>query len=250
MNFNPYAAPQALAHAPGPGPGAPSDPQPWEVGEVFRAAWELFKPNWGPLCAGVFVAGFIGMLPQQVPTVLQVAGVLPEDSTLLRALAVVTAIIAWLLREFFAAGFTRACLGTVRTGTTRFGDLFGAGGRYVPYVIASLVTTLATAFGFVLLIVPGVILALGLWMTGFFLLDRGLDPIAAIRASWEASRGQKGAFFVLALAELGVIILGFSACCVGFFAASMVALLARTVVYLRVAGLAPGTYADIYRNPS
>lgn len=250
MNFNPYAAPQAQPIAAGPSPGAPGEPQPWEVGEVFRSAWELFKPNWGPLVAAIFVSSFIGALPQQVPTMLQLSGSLEPESISLRVLTVLAAIVGWLIREFFAAGFTRACLNTVRTGNARFGDVFSAGRQYLPYLLASFLLTLAIVLGLALLIVPGVILALGLWMTGFYLIDQGLDPIAAMRASWEASKGQKAAFLVLALAEVGVLILGLAACCVGFLAASMVALLARTIVYLRVAGLAQGTAADAYRNPS
>lgn len=39
---------------------------------------------------------------------------------------------------------------------------------------------------------------------------------------------------------------GLAACCIGVLAASMIALLARTVVYMRVAGLAQGTRADVY----
>lgn len=250
MNFNPYAAPQAPQPASGQGSGAAGEPQPWQVGEVFRSAWELFKPNWGPLCGAAFVAMFVGMLPQQVPTALRLTRVLAVDATPLHPLAVVAAIVGWLIREFFTAGFTRMCLGTARTGTARFGDVFGAGGRYVPYLFASFLTTFAIVLGFVLLVVPGVILGLGLWMTGFYVIDRDMGAIAAMNASWEASKGQKVAFFVLGLAELGVVILGLAACGVGLLAAKMVVLLARTVVYLRVAGLAEGTRADAYRNPS
>jgi len=250
MNFNPYAAPQAQPIVPGMTPGTPGEPQAWDVGEVFRSAWEIFKPNWGPLVAAIFASSFLGALPQQIPAMLQLSGTIEPDSTSLRVLTVVSGIVGWLIREFFAAGFTRACLGTVRTGTAKFGDVFGVGRSYLPYLLASFLTTLAILVGFAALIVPGIILALGLWMTGFFLLDQGLDPMAAIRASWEASKGQKGAFFALALAELGVLVLGVMACCVGFLAASMVALIARTIVYLRVAGLAQGTLADANRHPS
>jgi hypothetical protein len=245
MTYNPYAPPAAPSLLGPSQPGAPGEPQPWDVGDAIRSAWAVYKTNWAPLTAGLLVTGALGVVPQQVPAVLFRTELVEEGTGRAWAISFVFGAIAFVVREFFAAGFTRACLGTLRTGTTRFGDIFGAGDRFVPYLITSFLMALAIAMGLVVFIVPGLILGLGLWMSRFYVIDQGMGPAEALRASWDASAGQKSAFFVLALAELGLFIVGLATCCVGALVAEMVMMLARTVVYLRIAGLAHGTHADL-----
>ncbi len=68
------------------------------------------------------------------------------------------------------------------------------------YIVMSVLGGLGMIAGFVLLVVPGVILVVRWSIAGNFAIARRLGPIAALRASWQATRGSAGAIFgVLAL---------------------------------------------------
>lgn len=87
-------------------------------------------------------------------------------------------------------------------------------------------------------------------MAPFHAYDRGMSPGEALRASWDAAIGHKGAFFVRGLAQMGLLLLGMLACCMGGLVTQRVVLLARTIIFMRPAGLAQGTLADVTRAPA
>ena len=237
-NYNPYAAPVAPTAGDG-GVPARGEPQPWDVGEAIKGGWEVYKAHWAPLTLGYFVVTLIGGLPGQISPLLAVAEVLEEGSATYYAVHVPLSVVGWLIAEFFMAGFIRAALRAVRTNDASFGDFFAAGERFLPFVAMSFLKSLATVVGLLLLVVPGIIVGLGFANAPYFVIDQKLGPIASLKASWEVSEGQKGNLFVLFLAEVGVMILGMLACCVGMFVAVPVMMLARAIVYMKMSGTAP-----------
>jgi uncharacterized membrane protein len=90
---------------------------------------------------------------------------------------------------------------------------------------------------FFLLIVPGVILALGWSLAPFYVVDAGMGPIEAMKASWSATRGQKGEIFVLGIASVGLTLLGVLMCCVGVLATSPILYVAFAIAFIRMSGL-------------
>lgn len=232
--YNPYAPP---AHA-APPPGGPviGEPEPWEIGDVLRAAWDAYKGQWAPLTFGFFTTTLLAMLPGQIPTVLVAAGQIEESSKAYWALDVPLAFLGWLIGEWFGAGITRASLDAVRTRRVSFGQFFDGGGAGLSYVVTSFLRMLAIGIGTLLLIVPGVIVALGSQNAPFYAIDQRRPPIDALRASWESTDGQKGALFVFALAEAGITIAGLLACCLGIFVAAPVMILARAILYMKMSG--------------
>ena len=79
--------------------------------------------------------------------------------------------------------------------------------KWLNLLIVSLITGIATTIGFMLLIVPGVIVAIGLGMAGLIVIDSDLSAIDAIKKSWEMMKGYKWNYFVFLLSFLGWIIL-------------------------------------------
>jgi uncharacterized membrane protein len=247
MQINPYAAPDLAP------PGAPAphqgEPQPWDVGDVVKIAWRLYAANWAPLTGAFFVITLIGMIPQQIPRVLAAAGVMDDQSTSFAIVALVCAFVAFVLGQFFSVGFTRAVLRVARTGQARFADVFSGASGFLSYFAATMLLGLAIGLGFVVFIVPGVILMLGTLLAHLYIVDQGMGPIDAIRASWAATDGHKGSLFVWWLASVGIAILGLLACCVGYFPAVSVVSLGVAIIYLRLAGLAHGTPSDAMASP-
>ena len=234
---NPYAPPAAEVTAEA-GVPVQGEPQPWEVGEAIRSGWEIYKANWAPLTLGYFVATLVGTIPGQVAPALQLAGVFEEGSFSYYLVHAPLSLVGWLVAEFFAVGFTRAALRATRLGTATFGDFFAGGSRFVAFLVMSFVKTVVVFVGLLFLVVPGIIVALGLMNSGFYVVDQNLGPIASLKASWVSAEGQKSNLLVLALAEVGLTLVGLAACCLGVFVAVPAMLVARAIVYTRMSGTA------------
>lgn len=95
-------------------------------------------------------------------------------------------------------GYKKADYNTLFDGFKNFGQT----------LVAGLLISLATAVGFALLIVPGVILSLGFAMTYFIMID---DPkisgIDAMQASWNMMKGHKTELFCLYCRFIGWLLL-------------------------------------------
>ncbi|MBX3209530.1 MAG: hypothetical protein KF764_31135 [Labilithrix sp.] len=260
-DYNPYAAPVAEAPATS-GVPVQGEPQPWSIGEVVSGGWHAYKTSWAPLTFGYLVVTLLGALPGQVAPMAALAGSVEEGTPGYYALHVPLTFLGWLVAEFFMAGFTRAAMRAVRTNDASFGDFFGAGARFLPFVGMSFLKSAAVVLGAtgflvaatlaalqvvspavavaaVVFIVPGVIIALGFSNAPFYVIDQNLGAVSSLQASWASTRGHKGHLFALVLVEVGVMLLGMAACCLGVFAAVPVMLLARAIVYMRLSGTAP-----------
>ena len=145
------------------------------------------------------------------------------------------------LGAFFQVGFLRMCLDASRGQAPKLGTLLLGGDCFLAMLALDLLMGLAVGGGTLLFIVPGVILALGLFLAQFYLVDpligRRMPVFESLRASWSATKGQKGALFGIALRCLGIMLLGFLACCIGIVPAMPLAYLIAAVVYTRLSGV-------------
>lgn len=220
----------------GPQRGAP---QPWDVGDVVRAGWEIYKTHWAPLTFGIFLTTMIGSIPGQVPSIFVQSGAVQQGSTEYWLIYAPFALVGQIIAEYFGTCMTRASLRAARENNVTFGDFFSAGGSFFSFLGMSIVRGLACVLGLLLFIIPGVILSLGFMNAGFYVVDQKMGPVESLKASWESTDGQKGSLFVYTLAELGITILGMLACCFGIFVAIPVCLLARAIIYMRMSGMGP-----------
>jgi uncharacterized membrane protein len=107
------------------------------------------------------------------------------------------------------------------------------------YLGASILLALAVAIGFVLLIVPGIILGLMFMFTTFVVIERELGPIDAMSESHRLTRGHKSRLFGFVLLLLLINVLGVLALVVGLLVSIPVSTLAFVHAY-RVLGGKPG----------
>lgn len=61
--------------------------------------------------------------------------------------------------------------------------------NYLNIVLANLLVIAICGIGFLFLIVPGIIFACRLSFVPYLVMDKGLDPVAAIEKSWSMTRG-------------------------------------------------------------
>jgi uncharacterized membrane protein len=104
---------------------------------------------------------------------------------------------------------------------------------------ASILFGLAVAVGFVLLIVPGIIVALMFMFTTFIVIDRGLGPIEAMKESHRITNGHKWSLLGFTLMLVLINLLGVIALVVGLLVSIPVSSLAVAHAYRVLSGRTP-----------
>jgi hypothetical protein len=217
----------------------------WRVREVIRTAWRAFGRQWGVLCVAFLSSavvvggatygatrGLTALVTRLRPGAMLVPGT--------AALPFVAGLaVGLLLNAFFQAGLLRMWCAVARGERIGVGQLFGGGDRFLPLVAALILRVLLVLVGLVCLVLPGILLALGLSLTEFFVVDRRMSPVAALQASWDASVGKKGRM-MLYLTGGGLLILaGYLAAGIGAMVAVSVVWIGLAVIYLNTPGAAP-----------
>ncbi len=102
---------------------------------------------------------------------------------------IVTIVAAAIIQGWLALGFTRMTLDIHAGGKPRLPVLFSQGHYLINYILAGLMVGLGVLAGLLLLIVPGIVLAIRWSMFPYLIVDRGVGPVEAIKASWQMTRG-------------------------------------------------------------
>jgi phage FluMu protein Com len=259
---NPYQSPSAYADLPAAPIGVgPIRPTMIDAGNVLSRAWSIFQNNLG-MCIGAFIVMWIcqfafgwviGMLfgalaqpafpmpmqnnpnmrPQDVfPIMLQqILQQLPRQI----AIGQIQGLLQLLLTAFLMSGFTVALLKIARGQAANVGDVFSAGKFYLPVLVTMFIFQLMTSIGYLLLIVPGVILYVIFSQYLYLILDRNMGIADSLQTSLEITKGNRMAIFLICLISVGLTILG-AITCVGWIFATPLMYMMWVVAYLSMTG--------------
>jgi uncharacterized membrane protein len=81
---------------------------------------------------------------------------------------------------------------------------------YLNIVLANLLVSVIFGIGFLLLVVPAIIFACRLAFVPYLVMDKGLDPVAAIEKSWFMTRGHGWRIFGMYLLSILLVTCGFA----------------------------------------
>ena len=201
------------------------------VGGSIRAGWDIFKKR--PLIIiGAFVVAFL-------VSAISSALLDPEKgapvTTATTLMSIASAIIG-IFVELGLLSFTIKAHDNVEG--VKIADLWNPN-VFLKYLGAQIIVGLTVVIGLILLVVPGVIAALGLMFTSYLVIDKGRGPVEAYKESWQMTKGHKWQLFLLVLAILGINILGLIALVVGLLATIPVSMLAMVHAYRKLSGVAP-----------
>jgi uncharacterized membrane protein len=231
-------------------------------GDAITFAWERVKADPGTILATIIVglllsfavAFVISMVVNLVNVAVGVASSaavgpgrhrLPDAaavpffvgfSVLGLVLQLVSFVVNIAVSSFFTSGIANFSLKVAKGLPYSFGDLFAGGSFFLSVLVANFLTSFAVGLGFLLIIVPGVILALGLSMTIPLIVDRNLGPIDAMSESWKLTEGNRVNIFIFWLIAVGLGIAGLCACGVGILLVAPILWIAYFFVYLRLTG--------------
>lgn len=161
------------------------------IGGCLERSWNLLKANFWPLVGCTFVLFVVMMIAQSIP--------------------LLGLLVSILLTGVFYGGLYLYYLKKIRGQPAELGDAFaGFSLAFLPLMLATLVSTLLTMVGFLLLILPGIYLAVSYAFTYMLVIDKRLEFWAAMEVSRRVITAQWFRMFALILlgaiiAALGVI---------------------------------------------
>ncbi len=197
----------------------------FSVGQSLRFGWETFKKRpW--FLVGITLCGLI---------LIWVAGAIQQDSDIQWIAALVLFLVSLALSTLIDMGLTAVTLHAHDdVAHVSFHDLWHPK-SFLNYLGMSILVGIITFIGFILLIVPGVILALMYAFTKFLVIERDLHPITAMKESARITKGSRLTLLLLALAIIGLNALGLIALFVGLLVTLPVSMLAWAHAYRTLA---------------
>ena len=241
---NPYEAPSFNDSNYGSASSGPVDsgtmtPVQFDVGSLFSYCFELWKRHLG-LLVGIVAVGF-GISMAHTFIDLGLTAVIEnvnDDVARLVVLAVkiVLAFGVYALGFLLQIGQVKICLKLLRGEPADFGMLFKFGDVMLPVFGVSILMGMAMFVGFLLLIIPGLLIALFFWPTYYFVLDRKAGVFESFSAVLPFTKVNVLNSFVIFLIATAINILGLLACCVGVLFSMPLAMLVIAGAYLAMTG--------------
>lgn len=211
-------------------------PVPWTISEVLNVGFNAVKAHPGELIGGFFLAAIIPQLPGQIPVLLDAMGVISSSSVAYWVIHALGLLTMFFVGSFLWVGQIRIALAAARQQPVDLGLLFSGGDRVIPMAILSIVLYVCVLLGTILLVVPGIIVALGCALAAPLIVEANLGPLEALRESWEAMNGHKLSLFLFGLVGILISLAGVCACYVGFLVVYPALVVAYAEIFRRVTG--------------
>jgi uncharacterized membrane protein len=182
-------------------------PAEFKSWEFIDQAWQILKPHWLPVSVMFFLTGIVGAIPY------------------------IGGCISIVIGGALLVGIYRALFGMLAGRTPTIDMMFNGFDRFGQAFAATIVVGLLVTAGTLLLIIPGIIVAM-MWMfTMPIIAETNLDFWGAMQASAELTKGYRWSLFCLCLASIPVMILGLLCLCIGFCVAQAVVFTAFVLAY-------------------
>ncbi len=182
--------------------------------------WEKFKEN-APFLLGVFlIVGVISFLFDKV------------DKLGVSAFMVfVIGVIGFIISTVLHMGVTRIMLNIHNGREVSFNNLVGETSLLIKFILAQILAMIIVMVGLMLLVVPGVIAAVGLFFVPYIVIDKKLGPVDAIKESWRLTKGHKWNILLFSLLFILINLLGVLALGIGLLVTMPITFLATVYAY-------------------
>jgi len=175
-------------------------------GEIFSFGWKKTKENFLFLLGILVIFALVSVLNGALQEAFR-----PQFGVLV----FIIGIAFWLLNVLLELGYFKIVLKLIAGEKPTYRQLYEHYPLFLNFLLASILMGLIILGGFILLILPGIYLAVRLQFVPILVADKGLAPIDAIKAGWELTRGKWMKVFVFDLLLIGLNILGALALLVG-----------------------------------
>ncbi len=193
VTSNPYAVPTSQLQDVPTGDQAPSVEQAlsrgydFSIGDLLSEAWQLTKGTKGIIIGG-FLIFYVAILVASfvVGAVLGIFSLFSDSLVLIIIGQLLTTIIASAVSYPFFAGLNMVGIRRAAGQPFSFNEIFSHFGSLVPLLIAAVLMMVLIYLGMILLLIPGIYLAVAYMLAIPLIVERGLSPWQAMEASRKA----------------------------------------------------------------
>jgi uncharacterized membrane protein len=191
------------------------------MGEAFGWGWNKFKEN-APLLVAVQFVAIV------VPTFVQHFGMSMARNAFMELIINVVVFVVSATAEL---GLIKIALRILDGRPVEFANLFDSFDRVGWFAVARFIMMVGVGIGLVLLIVPGIVIALRLWFIGYVTIDERPVGLDSLQRSIDVTRGFTVDLFLFMLMLVGINMVGFICLGVGILASLPVSVLATAYVF-------------------
>ncbi|MDI6752010.1 MAG: DUF975 family protein [bacterium] len=199
--------------------------QKFSKGEAIHFGWETMKTNLGFFIGLLIVAGLINSIPAII------TGLLEKDAPIL---SIIISIASLVLSMVIEMGLIRIAIRFCDNEKSEFSYLFSCFSLFFKYLFGLILYVLIVLGGMILLIIPGIIWGIKFQFFSYFIIDKGLGPIEALKRSSAITKGAKWDLFLFGLLVILINLLGLLCLFIGLFAALPTTMVAAAFVYRKL----------------
>jgi uncharacterized membrane protein len=202
------------------------------MGEAIGFGWDTMKNNIGFFIGLLIIAFF-------AENIFGIIGDLFKND--LPVISVIFYLVGIILSIVIQLGLIKISIQFCDSIKGKIADLFSSFDLIIKYVAASILYFLIILGGFILLIIPGIIWGIKFMLYPYFIVDQGLGPIEALKASARATDGVKFNLWLFGLLLgliniAGVLVLG-----IGLFVSIPISMVAFAYVFRELAPKTEGS---------
>ncbi len=191
--------------------------------EAINFGWKIAKENFWFFVSVLLVVGGVSIVPDAAKFFgLKGAGI--------KIINYVVFAIGLILE----LGLIKICLKFYDQEKPKFDDLFSQHLLFFKIFFGSILYGLVIFFGLILFFIPGIIFAIRFYLFEYFIVDKGLGPIEALKSSWRITKGAGWNLFLFILLISAINFLGALAFVAGLLLTIPTTTLATIFVYRKL----------------
>lgn len=212
-------------------------PEKFSIEGSLSEGWECTKREFWPMLGVLILAG---ILPTSLAIISFLFSLLSkEDTGTFFIWSLVCAGISAIVNVFVEMGLINVQLKVIYGEHARVGDLFSRRGVIINFFLGSLLFGLLKAIGFLCFIIPGIYVMVAFPFYSYFIVDKGMGPIQALKASWVATRGARLDYTLALIVFYFVKMIGGMILLVGAIPAHMIVLFGTAHIYRQLLSRTP-----------
>ena len=196
--------------------------------DTIGYGWSVMASNIGYFIGLIFLLVFLTYLAPVSRIIIMKVGV-PEP--LMTTLSISLQIIGQLVSLILGIGMIKIALSFCNEHKPAISTLFDGFDCFWRYLGTAILYILIVLGGFILFIVPGIIWSIKFSLSYYYVIDKGLGPIEALKASARATDTVKWELFGFGMLCTLIIYAGALCLGVGIFAAFPTVMIAKALVY-------------------
>ena len=216
------------------------------VDDVISTGWQITMSRFWPLICILGVNGLVAALVPLASFVMGYNGAMTMGNVGLQLLMHLISAIIVLTVEI---GMMNVFLMSLDGKKVNADDCFKCV-KYLPtYFAFVFMSRILIALGYISFIIPGVILQISFQFAGYFIVEKKMGPIAAMKASWAICDGARWQLILLALISYFINVVGFMCFLVGGIPAYLINGIANAATYRTLLANTP-QFADSIQPPA